>query len=154
MCVSDHFGALLATYTVVFCMIYSSLILADITILKCLYINNWSKMAMAEDNFWSRILIVLNLIISGSCVFIRLYLGEASTNFHYVRLSNSHLMENSLQSNILHRRINTWYCTYTLLLNFIIYQSKSSSLIGSHFSQLEFPLAYLYVAQFLFGASN
>ena len=105
---TDHYGALIATYTIVGCMIYSSLILAEITVLKCLYIKNWSKMAMAEDNFWSKILIIVNSIISGSCVFIRLYLGEANTNFHYFRLRNSHLIEYNLQPHVIHRNINTW----------------------------------------------
>ena len=105
---TDHYSALIATYTIVGCMIYSSLILAEITILKCLYITNWSKMAIADDDFWSRILIAINLIISGSCVFIRLYLGEAHTNLHYFRLRASHLIEYNLQPNFLHKTVNRW----------------------------------------------
>ena len=41
----------MVTYTIVLNMVFSALTLAEMTILKCLYISKWSKMAMIEDDF-------------------------------------------------------------------------------------------------------
>ena len=103
-----HNAAIMVTYTIVFNMVYSALTLAEMTILKCLYISKWSKMAMIEDDFVARILSEFNFFISITSTLIRIYLDEPMNNLHYIKLrgfQQSNLPENyrSFRSTI-----NTW----------------------------------------------
>ena len=82
----EHTTAVMATYTIVVNMVYSALTLAEMTILKCLYISKWSKMAMIADEFLARILAELNFFISIMMTLIRIYLDEPMNNLHYIRL--------------------------------------------------------------------
>ena len=98
----------MATYTVIVNMVYSAFTLAEMTILKCLYISKWSKMAMIEDDFVARILSEFNFFISITSTLIRIYLDEPMNNLHYIKLrgfQQSNLPENyrSFRSTI-----NTW----------------------------------------------
>ena len=79
-----HNAAIMVTYTIVFNMVFSALTLAEMTILKCLYISKWSKMAMIEDDFVARILTEGNILISMTTTFVRIYLGEPMNNYHYI----------------------------------------------------------------------
>ena len=98
----------MATYTVIVNMVYSAFTLAEMTILKCLYISKWSKMAMIEDDFVARILSEFNFFISITSTLIRIYLDEPMNNLHYIKLrgfQRSIIPENyhSFRSTI-----NTW----------------------------------------------
>ena len=104
----DHTGAVMATYTIVVNMVYSALTLAEMTILKCLYISKWSKMAMIEDDFLARIFAEFNFFISITMTLIRIYLDEPMNNLHYIRLrgfQQSNLPEKYQTS---FSTINTW----------------------------------------------
>ena len=82
----ENTAAVMATYTIVFNMVYSAFTLAEMTILKCLFISKWSKMAMIEDDFLARILAEFNFFISIMSALIRIYLDEPMNNLHYIRL--------------------------------------------------------------------
>ena len=104
----DHTAAVMATYTIIVNMVYSAFTLAEMTILKCLYISKWSKMAMIEDDFLARILAEFNLFISITMTLIRIYLDEPMNNLHYIRLrgfQQSNLPEKYQTS---FSTINTW----------------------------------------------
>ena len=104
----ENTAAVMATYTIVFNMVYSAFTLAEMTILKCLYISKWSKMAMIEDDFLARILAEFNFFISITMTLIRIYLDEPMNNLHYIRLrgfQQSYLPDN-YHSSI--STINTW----------------------------------------------
>ena len=81
-----HNAAVLCVYTIVASMIFSALTLAEMTVLKCLYISSWSKMAMIEDDFLAKIITEVNTVITGICIFVRIYLEEPISNFHYMKL--------------------------------------------------------------------
>ena len=76
----------MVTYTIVFNMVYSALTLAEMTILKCLYISKWSKMAMIEYDFMARMLAEFNFCFSIMSTLIRIYLNEPMNNIHYLKL--------------------------------------------------------------------
>ena len=82
----DHTCAVMATYTIVVNMVYSAFTLAEMTLLKCLYISKWSKMAMIEDDFLARMLAEFNLFFSIMSTLIRIYLDEPMNNIHYIKL--------------------------------------------------------------------
>ena len=84
--ISGHNAAVLCVYTIVASMLFSALTLAEMTVLKCLYISSWSKMAMIEDDFLAKIITEVNTIITGICIFVRIYLEEPISNFHYMKL--------------------------------------------------------------------
>ena len=98
----------MATYTIVFNMVYSAFTLAEMTILKCLFISKWSKMAMIEDDFVARILAEFNFFSSIMSTLIRIYLDEPMHNLHYIKLrgfQQSYLPDNYHYSI---STINTW----------------------------------------------
>ena len=44
-------------------------------------------MAMIEDDFLAKIITEVNIVITGICIFVRIYLEEPTSNFHYMKLT-------------------------------------------------------------------
>ena len=102
-----HNAAVICVYTIVASMLFSALTLAEMTVLKCLYISSWSKMAMIEDDFLAKIITEVNIVITGICIFVRIYLEEPTSNFHYMKLTGFEDMNT--------QAVNLWFST----INFV-----------------------------------
>jgi hypothetical protein len=67
-----------------FSMLHNCLTLAEMMILKCLYLFFWPRMAMLEDTLVAQLCGLFNLMISSICTSTRLHLGEYHANPHFI----------------------------------------------------------------------
>ena len=83
-----HGLALLCLYVTSWTLLYAPLTLAEIAIMKALYILKWHRMAMFDDNFLSKIICGFNCLVSGLIIMVRISTQEYYGNYHYQALRN------------------------------------------------------------------
>ena len=83
--------------------------LAQITILRCLYINNWGRMVMVEDNFIARICYQFNLLICFMFTMTKVGLEQYHGNYHYHAARNLFGLQGGPLDQKTYKRISFWY---------------------------------------------
>ena len=68
-------------------MYYIGFSMAQIMILKCLYLTKWSTMALLDDYFFETFLTLNNILMAIMISFIRLGMGEFDSNIHIIKLT-------------------------------------------------------------------
>ena len=82
--------------------------LAQITILRCLYINNWGRMVMVEDNFIARICHQFNLLICTIFTVVKAGLEQYLGNYHYHAARNLFGLQGGPFDQKTYKRISFW----------------------------------------------
>ena len=99
-----HFQILATTGITYFC----SISLAQITILRCLYINNWGRMVMVDDDFIARICYQFNILICTMFTIIKADLEQYHGNYHYLAARNLFGLQGGPFDQKTYKRISFW----------------------------------------------
>ena len=62
--------------------LYMAYTFTEIIVLKCVYIQTWTRMAMLDDDFMSRVMIGTNAMVASLIIMVRILLGEHNSNIY------------------------------------------------------------------------
>ena len=83
-----HELALIVLYVTSWTLLYAPLTLVEIAAMKALYILQWHRMAMFDDNFLSKIFFGFNCMVTSLILTVRISTQEYYGNYHYQAIRN------------------------------------------------------------------
>ena len=116
---------------------FCSISLAQITILRCLYINNWGRMVMVDDDFIARICYQFNILICTMFTIIKADLEQYHGNYHYHAARNLFGLQGGPFDQKTYKRISFWWT----LVVFKYFLNNLVLLLISRF--IGFPIMFL-----------